>query len=821
MRTGANTVHQTFTLEAASILKHSLSWARRRGHAQLTPLHVAATLLTSKTSVHLRRACLKSQPHQTPHYPLHCRALELSFNVALNRLPTTPYQHLHTQPSLSNALIAALKRAQAHQRRGFVEQRQQQPLLSMKVELKQLILSILDDPSVSRVLREVGFSSIAVKNNLESYSSFEPTPFRFFHQNKHPNSLITDSASVEEDIKLVLEVVLRKKRRNTVIVGDSEVRTEGLVEELMSRVERKEVPEELKSAHLIRFQFSSLPLRFMKREEVEMNLLDLKRKVDSVVSRGMRVIIYIGDLKWTLDRTDYEKEGGGSSVYRVVEHLVAEIGRLVCEYSSSSSTMNVWLMGIASYQTYMKCQMKQPSLEIQWALQAVSVPSGGLGLSLHSTSVHESRINFSQNLSQMPETKPFINDDEQDKLVCCAECTSNYEKEARLFKSSHHQTPSSLCLSSCNTKEFDECSTPLPYWLQSHNIRPQQKDDLAELRRKWNRMCHSFHQMNSTMKPDQCVNSLPRFQHHESCHNGLNFSNGNQKCRLTDPNLNCFENTEAGEVKITLAFGNSVFLNREKFAALGNEKIVQHGKVCELERDASWHSEVVPSIIEDLINSRSIKKDRWFLIEGNDSVEKRRLASEIGESMFGSADFLLFYMNMKNGDYSSTSSENLQSALRNHEKLVVVMEDVDFSDTRLVKFLAGGFETGKLGELSKEEESSCRAIFILTKGDPKSNEGDKKNPNSVMLMKLQVTIPNLGRDSLDHKRKAEWDLAGKAKSPRIDERDEASSIAADCGNSEKEFTRQLSSNTIDLNIRPDQDEVNRGSVGELSSISSD
>ncbi|CAB4262090.1 unnamed protein product [Prunus armeniaca] len=126
MRSGTCAVQQTLTAEAASVLKHSLSLARRRGHAQVTPLHVAATLLSSRTSL-LRRACLKSQPHQTSH-PLQCRALELCFNVALNRLPTTPGPLLHGQPSLSNALIAALKRAQAHQRRGCIEQQQQQPL---------------------------------------------------------------------------------------------------------------------------------------------------------------------------------------------------------------------------------------------------------------------------------------------------------------------------------------------------------------------------------------------------------------------------------------------------------------------------------------------------------------------------------------------------------------------------------------------------------------------------------------------------------------------------------------------------------------------
>ncbi|CAN1223054.1 Protein SMAX1-LIKE 2 [Linum grandiflorum] len=72
--------------------------------------------------------------------------------------------------------MAALKRAQAHQRRGCPEQ-QQQPLLAVKVELEQLIISILDDPSVSRVMREASFSSPAVKATIEqSLNSPQPPP---------------------------------------------------------------------------------------------------------------------------------------------------------------------------------------------------------------------------------------------------------------------------------------------------------------------------------------------------------------------------------------------------------------------------------------------------------------------------------------------------------------------------------------------------------------------------------------------------------------------------------------------------------------------
>ncbi|GFZ09157.1 double Clp-N motif-containing P-loop nucleoside triphosphate hydrolases superfamily protein [Actinidia rufa] len=806
---GACTAQQTLTTEAASVLKHSLSLARRRGHAQVTPLHVAATLLSPRASL-LKRACLKSQqPQITPHHhshPLQCRALELCFNVALNRLPTIPSPLLHAQqPSLSNALIAALKRAQAHQRRGSIEQQHQnQPLLAIKVELEQLILSILDDPSVSRVMREAGFSSTAVKNNLEDYSlppsvfsssvggvysspsslllplkttpqSFWQTHFLAYNSDPNPHFSspqkrvpITESAH-KEDIKLVFR-------------------------EIMDKIERKDVPDELKSVHFIKFLFSSVPLRFMKREEVEMNLADLKRKVDSSLTSGGGggVIIYTGDLKWTVG----EREISG---YNPVDHLVSDIGRLVCEWANSSNTKKVWLMGTANYQTYTRCQMRQPSLEIQWSLQAVSVPSGGLGLSLHGTT-----------------TRP-------------------------------------LYISSCNTKDMEKGSTQLPHWLQSQPTG-MQKNDLVELRRKWNRLCHSQHQdrhihnhtspflfnnqniygksntfpssspclaTRNTTFPDTSAisfahstpkpNSLPRFRRQQSCHIEFSFSsNGNHKHQSLEPNLDSLKNTEEKEVKITLSLGNSnsQFFDRGK----SGERKSEISKI--LQENVPWQLETIPLIVEALIEYNLSKETNWLLIRGNDSIGKRRLTRGIAESMFGSADLLL-HLNMREKEGKiSLCCEKLERALRDHENLVVLVEDVDFADTQFLKFLSDGYETGKFGKSGKIEGKSGQLIFILTKGD------SSKDLNSVTQIKLEVTetIPNNKR-----KLEAEWDLPNKAKSPRIDEKGNTNILGThEKGNVKKEFTRQSSSNTLDLNMKADEeDDETEAKEGDLSPISSD
>ncbi|KAK3011429.1 hypothetical protein RJ639_012307 [Escallonia herrerae] len=925
MRAGVGcTVQQTLTTEAASVLKHSLSLARRRGHAQVTPLHVAATLLiTSSRSSLLKRACLKSQAssYQTASHSFHySRALELCFSVALNRLPTTPGPLLHgCQPSLSNALIAALKRAQAHQRRGSIEQQQQQhvqhqqqQLLAIKVELEQLILSILDDPSVSRVMKEAGFSSTAVKNNLEedscfgSYtnntsggggvfstpcspsriesslshthflnSSFEQNPILFSPNFKKVSTKNSSDSVKEEDIKLVLEVLLRKKRRNnTVIVGDSVSLTENLVSEIMSKVKNGDVPE-LKSAHVIKFQFSSVPLRFMRREEVDMNLSDLKRKVDSSLSTGGGVIIYTGDLKWCVEERE---RGVPNTGYSPVDHLVSEIGSLVFGYGSSSNT-RVWLMATADYQTYMRCQMKQPPLEIQWALQAVSVPSGGLGLSLTASRyfffASSPSISYCFELSELlfeiicrpyldgyffycipvlcsvhESRMTFTNKEEHDMLTCCAECKSNYEKEAILFKST------SMHISSGNAKGIDNGSSHLPCWLQSPCAERVQKDGLADLKIKWNRLCHNLHQgkhtlsqnmsfsllnkhnsseksytsyvstypwwpnkgrlfpdtnsisfADSSLKPDNGPSSLPRFRRQQSCHIEFSFSDGNHRHQLGEPDLDSLKSREGKEVKITLALGTSLFSDYGKVAELKAENPTQQGDIRNVLQDnVPWQSEVIPSIVQCLVDAKAVKDDTWLLIEGNDLVGKRRLARAIAQSVFGSAE-LLYSINLreKSDNKLNPCAELVERALKNHEKLVVLVEDIDFSDCHFVTFLSDAFKSGKFGESRIRDGSFGQAIFILTRGD-----GIHQKPtSSAIQMKLQVNalIPKSETLNVDHKRKAEWDMLNRNKISRINKDEEDSCIVIEHGkSSKKDLSRQSSSNTLDLNIEANEED---------------
>ncbi|KAL1342300.1 protein SMAX1-LIKE 3 isoform X1 [Arachis hypogaea] len=488
---------QALTPEAATVVKQAVSLATRRGHAQVTPLHVASAMLAASAGL-LRKACLQCHSH-----PLQCKALELCFNVALNRLPAStqspllaPHHQYSSTPSLSNALVAAFKRAQAHQRRGSIEnqQQQQQHILALKIEVEQLIISILDDPSVSRVMREAGFSSTVIKARVEQALSMEVSSQKESkessirpHQqqqvlgngsnnnNVSASSRPFDQLFMKNDDDEVVSVLneLVKRRRNTVIVGESLSNVEGVAKGVMEKFEVGNVPMELRYV-----QFVSLPLMYFRnisKEEVENKMMEIRSLVRSYVGRGL--ILYLGDLKWLFDFwSTFCSDESSKNLYCSLEHMVMEIKKLVCENNNGN---RVWLLGISSFKTYMKCKISHPSLESIWELHPFTIPVGSLSLTL----------NFDSDFQGQERSNALFKN-----LTCCRDCSLNFEKEAQSITNNVSRKVSSVTT-----------TTTLPTWLQNCKkedkiliIEDEQENTirLKEVCKKWNSFCNSVHNNN-------------------------------------------------------------------------------------------------------------------------------------------------------------------------------------------------------------------------------------------------------------------------------------------------------------------------------------
>lgn len=306
------------------------------------------------------------------------------------------------------------------------------------------------------------------------------------------------------------------------------------------------------------------------------------------------------------------------------------------------------------------------------------------------------------------------------------------------------------------------------------------------------------------MKPHNSSNSVAKFRRQQSCSTiEFNFGNCTRKPQGVEPRLDSLKSNEGKEVKITLALGNSERSDSAKLQRSDLYKVLQE--------NVPWQFDSIHSIVEVLVECKSAKKATWFLLQGNDTIGKRRLALSIAESVFGSTD-LLFHIDMrKRNDDVSSHSEMLMGKLKNYEKLVVLVEDIDLADPQFIKILADGFESENFGQV----------IFVLTKGDSSNYEERIENQDSVINMTLKVNERN---QNFDHKRKAEWEFANRTKIPRIDEKEDATSVTIDnvSSGNKKDFSRQSSFNTLDLNMKADdEDDESEQKPGELSPISSD
>lgn len=576
MRAGLSTVQQTLTPEAASILNHAIAEACRRGHGQTTPLHVAATLLAAPAS-HLRQACIRSHPNSS--HPLQCRALELCFSVALDRLPAAQGVVPGTEPPISNALMAALKRAQAHQRRGCPEQ-QQQPLLAVKVELEQLIVSILDDPSVSRVMREASFSSPAVKATIEqsinmanshssislSSSAIDRVGFRLGsspsilgrsqqHFDCSNRSLERDDASSRpisqrnpylnprlqsagvaaeasgnrnDEIRRLIEILQKVKKRNPVLVGEKE--PEAVIKELVQRIEKAETPAQLQGVQIlpIETEISAFCTGNKDKDYITTKFMELDQMVEGRLNKG--VILNVGDLRWLVEQP---KAGApiGLSASSSMQQVVTKLGQLLARYGP---TGRLWLIGVATCETYLRCQVYHPSMENDWDLQPLPIvakPTPGLFPRFMSSGIVSNSMESFFPLKGFPSIvhtpkKSREPNDSIQKMNCCSQCMSTYEQELALMEQEEKKAHM-LSTTSPQSKSLDQGQQALPQWLQiakSANGAKgpdmvQSKDQehtwnqkVEELQKRWNEKCrllhHHFHAFRPLISVDQSQESL-------------------------------------------------------------------------------------------------------------------------------------------------------------------------------------------------------------------------------------------------------------------------------------------------------------------------
>lgn len=825
MRTGLSTIQQSLTPEAASVLNHSIAEAGRRNHGQTTPLHVAATLMAAPSGF-LRQACIRSHPNSS--HPLQCRALELCFSVALERLPTAQDVASEMEPGISNALMAALKRAQAHQRRGCPEQ-QQQPLLAVKVELEQLIISILDDPSVSRVMREASFSSTSVKATIEQLLNlnsnanvnahihhvgganvnFEgafggiasrrlsspgqlstlsmPKPsavVQLPNRNMYLNPRLQqgDTGQIgnqrNEEVKKVIDILLRTTKRNPIVVGDSE--PEAVVKELLRKLEKKELGNE---GPLSNVQAISVEKHFLSdKNQIPMKIKELGCLIESRIKSG-GILLDLGDLKWLVK---YPVDFGGVQQQQMVSEMgktaVLEMARLLAQFGGEGSNGDhkLWLIGTATCETYLRCQVYHTTMENDWDLQAVPIasrsPLPGMFPRLGTERILSTRI---ESLTSLKSVQPVLAQRLSEKLdtsqrtTFCPRCSENYDKEVVKL----------IAIEKSFSEAKPEATRPsLPQWLQ--NAKLESRDAVAtddaqgkdqgmlskqkslELQKKWRDTCLNLHpdfhrnicsgrtaqaetlSMMSLKNPSMLAHYpfQPKSQKSKPHGESLQLNTNQVTSRTagsppaspvrTDLVLGRKE-TESTPKKTTedhdkdymglISYEpHTKFLN--KFAsALDSDSYKNLLKG--LMEKAWWQAEAASAVASAITRCRlgngkrrgaGSRGDIWLLFTGPDRVAKKKMASVLAEQICGTSPLLTCLSSRRDDEDSNmnfrgkTAIDRIAEAVHRNPFSVIMLEDIDEADILVRGSIKQAMERGRLTDTHGREVSLGNAIFILT-----------------------------------------------------------------------------------------------------------
>ncbi|XP_062220530.1 protein SMAX1-like [Phragmites australis] len=677
------------TPDAAAVLSRAAADASRRRHAHTTPLHAAAALLSGPAPL-LRDACVAglSSPH-----PLRCRALDLCFAVALDRLPTsTEHQH-HAAPPLSNALAAALKRAYAHHRRignGGVEADDH------RVGVPHLVLAILDDPSVARVMREASFSSTAVKAAMLRFLSDPAAPESGVYVNTRV--LHRQASHREEEIAKVVEVLKRGKKRNPVLVGDT-VDVDAVVQEVVTLVQR----QRLGNARLISFPKEFGDLVDMDRAELVTKIKELGEVVRSELMapalNTAGVVVNLGNLRWLVEERcaahQGEQEKRRDVVLDTARAAVAEMARILPQ--SGEGEHRVWVIGTATCATYLKCQVYHPALEREWDLQAVPItprppppppiglsPSVGVNRGILSSSVEVLSTAMTTSMQRAPSL--------------CNPCMEGYER-AEMASSELPPNPA---------------EQPMSQWLQigtPSSARPAERaqekarDEADELRRRWRDRCAQLH---SHGRPPIVTCSE---------WNGASVLANIQALPVrpsVQPN---------GTVDTDLVLGPAPM----RPAWDTDEKLL----VRRLTEAVRWQPEAAAAVASTITKAKSgegkrrgtgSKADAWILFAGPDVVGKRNMAETLSKFVFGTGAVTVrlgCLAAVDDGGESivscrgRTALDRVAEAIRANPFRVIVLDGVDQADNVVHGSIVRAMESGRLADSHGRDVALGSNIFVV------------------------------------------------------------------------------------------------------------
>ncbi|XAR60740.1 hypothetical protein NMG60_11034227 [Bertholletia excelsa] len=500
MPTPVSTARQCLTQEAARALDDAVAVARRRSHAQTTSLHAVSALLAPPSSA-LREAC--SRARSAAYSPrLQFRALELCVGVSLDRLPTAKASP--EEPPVSNSLMAAIKRSQANQRRDpdtfhlyqQIQQQQTQSSLScVKVELKHFMLSILDDPIVSRVFGEAGFRSCDIKIAI-----LHPPPISRFSRSRCPPLFLCNLPEADpnrrgfsfpfagfsglepgdENSRRIGEILVKKKGKNPLLMGVCAKDALRSFTDCVQIGKNKSgvLPAEINGLNMVCAvkEISEYVAKGENREPVDLKFKEVGDLVEQ--DSGPCVLANIGELKVLIEE---------NSSIDAANYVVSKLTGLVEAFGDKLRLIGA----VGGYEIHKKILARFPSVEKDWDLHVLPI-----------TSSTPSSGGFSSRSSLMGSFVPlggfFATPSDFKNMSSC----TNQSTCCGLLNEKSEQEASVILMGGSSTSVADQHSTSLSPPLEMDDHEASKKLDVAKAKEEESVLNAKFMGLQRKFHPD-------------------------------------------------------------------------------------------------------------------------------------------------------------------------------------------------------------------------------------------------------------------------------------------------------------------------------
>ncbi|KAF6169317.1 hypothetical protein GIB67_013747 [Kingdonia uniflora] len=458
--------------------------------------------------------------------------------------------------------------------------------------------------------------------------------------------------------------MMNKRRGCTVIVGDCLDTTEAVLKGVKERVDKGDIPEDLSDLNFISLPLFSISI--LKREDVEHKMGELRSLVKNCAGSTRGVVLYLGDLKWVADFKASSCELD-RNFYCPVKHTIMELGSLI---SGIGDSVRLWLMGIATFQTYQRCRIGQPSLETVWGLHPITIPAGSLGLTFNPESDSEIRAREGS---------------------CWQLHESGIEKDlnCRVNSSVKLQTGArSLVIPTTDNSTTTSPTSSLPSWLQQYKEESKRlinndKDSVQvkELCNKWDSICnvvHKHHHETLTfdpISPSSSTSASSYDKHNRNLHKTRQFwidDEPNLRMSFTDhrrPKFSYLFNSCPNSTVNSPPSSEDMDIEYfQRFKEVNGENLKT---ICNaLEEKVPCQRDIIPDIASTILQCRSgmirrkenikhakEKEDTWFLFEGVDIDGKEKIARELAKLVFGSQKN---FVSIGLSSFSSTRMDSME-----------------------------------------------------------------------------------------------------------------------------------------------------------------